>query len=195
MHVPVHRLLLPVQRLLQHQLGELVPVALRLHVQVEVAVGGDVVGAQRVRAHVGVERALHGEARARRGALGDLDGDVRLGEARRVVVDVQDLDLHAEELQRALQEHLEVQEARRALLADPLAVHLLVHEERAVLQVHLQVRRPRAGHDLELARRKFCHVQAQILRDIPHERPVVLLLGNRVVKLAEHSIHDAEQEE
>uniref|UniRef100_A0AAY4EAV0 Uncharacterized protein n=1 Tax=Denticeps clupeoides TaxID=299321 RepID=A0AAY4EAV0_9TELE len=167
-HVPVDRLLLAVQRLLQHELRELVPVALRLHVQVEEVVGGDVVGAQRVAADVGVERALQREAGARGGALRDLHRDVGLREGGRVVVNVHDLDLHAKELQRALQEHLEVQQAGGTqVLADALAVDLLVHVEHAGLQVHVQVRRPRAGHSLEA-----------VLRDIPHESAVLCLLGS-----------------
>uniref|UniRef100_A0A670IJ65 Uncharacterized protein n=1 Tax=Podarcis muralis TaxID=64176 RepID=A0A670IJ65_PODMU len=185
----VYRLLLAVQRLGEHQLSEAVAVGLRLHVQREVAIGGDLVGAQRVGAHVRVEGALQGEAGAWRGALRDLHRQVGLREGGRVVVDVQHFDLDAEELQRVLQEDLEVQLARRALLADLLAVDLLVHVQHPGLQVEVQVRAPRIGHRLEAASGKFCNVQAQIFGDIPHESAMLLLLLHRVVKLRKGSLH------
>uniref|UniRef100_A0A8D3CHS4 Uncharacterized protein n=1 Tax=Scophthalmus maximus TaxID=52904 RepID=A0A8D3CHS4_SCOMX len=108
MHVAVHRLLLPVQRLLQHQLCKLIPVALCLHVEVKIVVIRYGICAERVCAHVGVEGVLHREAGAGDGALRYLHGNVRLGKAGRVVVDVHHLDLHAKELQRVLQKHLQV---------------------------------------------------------------------------------------
>uniref|UniRef100_A0A8C8VQG8 Uncharacterized protein n=1 Tax=Pelusios castaneus TaxID=367368 RepID=A0A8C8VQG8_9SAUR len=187
----VHRLLLAVQGLVQHQLGEAVAVALGLHVQREVAVGGDLVGAQRVGAHVRVEGALQREAGARRGALGDLHREVGLGEGGRVVVDVQHLDLYPEQLQRVLQEDLQVQQAGGALLADLLPIDLLVHVQHSGLQVELQVGAPRVGHRLEAASRKFCNVQAQVLGDIPHERAMLLLLLHGVVKLGEEGENPA----
>uniref|UniRef100_A0A8C9MNH8 Uncharacterized protein n=1 Tax=Serinus canaria TaxID=9135 RepID=A0A8C9MNH8_SERCA len=147
---------------LRHQLGEAVPVTLRLHVEGEVAVGGDLVGAQGVGAHVGVEGALQREAGARRGALRDLHGQVGLREGGRVVVD----------LQGVLQEDLQVQQAGGALLADLLPVDLL-----------LQVRAAGVGRRLEAPSRKFCNVQAQVLGDIPHERAMLLLFLHRVMEL------------
>uniref|UniRef100_A0A8B9VB75 Uncharacterized protein n=2 Tax=Anas TaxID=8835 RepID=A0A8B9VB75_9AVES len=195
MHVAVHGLLLAVQRLVQHQLGEAVAVALRLHVEGEVAVGGDLVGAQRVGAHVGVEGALQGEAGARRGALRDLHREVGLREGGRVVVDVQHLDLHPEQLQGVLQEDLQVQQAGGALLADLLPVDLLVHVEHPGLQVELQVRAAGVGRRLEAASRKFCNVQAQVLGDISHERAMLLLLLHRVMELAKGPLHHPEQGE
>uniref|UniRef100_A0A8C5T6Y4 Uncharacterized protein n=1 Tax=Malurus cyaneus samueli TaxID=2593467 RepID=A0A8C5T6Y4_9PASS len=178
----VHRLLLPVQRLVQHQLGEAVPVPLRLHVEREVAVGGDLVGAQRVGAHVGVEGALQREAGARRGALRDLHGEVGLREGGRVVVDVQHLDLHPEQLEGVLQEDLQVQQAGGALLTDLLPVDFL-----------LQVRAAGVGRRLEAPSRKFCNVQAQVLGDIPHERAMLLLFLHRVMELAKGPLHHPEQ--
>uniref|UniRef100_A0A8C3BF77 Uncharacterized protein n=1 Tax=Cairina moschata TaxID=8855 RepID=A0A8C3BF77_CAIMO len=195
MHVAVHGLLLAVQRLVQHQLGEAVAVALRLHVEGEVAVGGDLVGAQRVGAHVGVEGALQGEAGARRGALRDLHRKVGLREGGRVVVDVQHLDLHPEQLQGVLQEDLQVQQAGGALLADLLPIDLLVHVEHPGLQVELQVRAAGVGRRLEAASRKFCNVQAQVLGDISHERAMLLLLLHRVMELAKGPLHHPEQGE
>uniref|UniRef100_A0A8C4J7I0 Uncharacterized protein n=1 Tax=Dromaius novaehollandiae TaxID=8790 RepID=A0A8C4J7I0_DRONO len=189
----VHRLLLPVQRLVEHQLGEAVAIALRLHVEREVTVGGDLVGAQRVGAHVGVEGALQGEAGARRGALRDLHREVGLREGGRVVVDVQHLDLHPEQLQGVLQEDLQVQQAGGALLADLLAVDLLVHVQHPGLQVELQVRAAGVGHRLETASRKFCNVQAEVLGDIPHERAMLLLFLYRVMELAKGPLHHPEQ--
>uniref|UniRef100_A0A8B9BJJ8 Uncharacterized protein n=1 Tax=Anser brachyrhynchus TaxID=132585 RepID=A0A8B9BJJ8_9AVES len=183
--VSVHGLLLAVQRLVQHQLGEAVAVALRLHVEGEVAVGGDLVGAQRVGAHVGVEGALQGEAGARRGALRDLHREIGLREGGRVIVDVQHLNLHPEQLQGVLQEDLQVQQAGGALLADLLPVDLLVHVEHPGLQVELQVRAAGVRRRLEAASRKFCNVQAQVLGDIPHERAMLLLLLHRVMEAGE----------
>uniref|UniRef100_A0A8C7DV85 Uncharacterized protein n=1 Tax=Oncorhynchus kisutch TaxID=8019 RepID=A0A8C7DV85_ONCKI len=76
MHVPVGRLLLPVQRLLQHQLCEFVPVSLRLHIQVEVVIGGDVVCAQRIGAHVRIECTLKREPGTGGSAAGTLLTDL-----------------------------------------------------------------------------------------------------------------------
>uniref|UniRef100_A0A803TP35 Uncharacterized protein n=1 Tax=Anolis carolinensis TaxID=28377 RepID=A0A803TP35_ANOCA len=177
------RLLLAVQRLGEHQLGEAVAVGLRLHVEREEGVGGDLVGAQRVGAHVGVEGALQREARARRGALGDLHRQVGLREGGRVVVEVQHLHLHAEELQRVLQEDLQVELAGGALPADLLAVDLLAHVQHPGLQVEVQVRAARVGHRLEAPRGKFGDVQAQVLGDVAHESAMLLLLLHGVVKL------------
>uniref|UniRef100_A0A4W2HCW4 Uncharacterized protein n=1 Tax=Bos indicus x Bos taurus TaxID=30522 RepID=A0A4W2HCW4_BOBOX len=191
--VTVHRLLLSVQRLLQHQLGESVAIPLGLHVQGEVAVGGDLVVAQGVGTHVWVECALQGEAGARRGALRDLYGQVRLREGGGIVVDVQHLDLHPKQLQGVLQEDLQVQDAGGALLADLLAVNLLIHVQHPGLQVEVQVRGPRVGSRLKAASRKFCNVQAQIFSDIPHESAMFLLLLHRVVKLGKDSFHHPEQ--
>uniref|UniRef100_A0A8D3D0V6 Uncharacterized protein n=1 Tax=Scophthalmus maximus TaxID=52904 RepID=A0A8D3D0V6_SCOMX len=181
-HVPVRRLLLSVQRLLQDQLRELVSVRLGLHVQVKVV----------VRAHVRVERALQREAGARSGALRDLHRDVRLREAGGVVVDVHHLDFDPKQLQRVLQEHFHVELAADALLADLLPVDFLVDKQDAVLQVHLQVRRAGAGHHLEAARGQFGKVQTQVFGDIPHQGAMVRLLRHRVAYLGEHSIRDAQ---
>uniref|UniRef100_A0A673AN77 Uncharacterized protein n=1 Tax=Sphaeramia orbicularis TaxID=375764 RepID=A0A673AN77_9TELE len=120
MHVPVRRLLLPVQRLLQHQLRELIPVRLRLHVQVEVVVGG----------------ALQGEAGSRCGALGDLNRDVGLREAGRVVVNIHHFDFHPKQLQGVLQKHFHVELAAGALLTDLLPVDFLVRRPVADLTQH-----------------------------------------------------------
>uniref|UniRef100_A0A8C2SM15 Uncharacterized protein n=1 Tax=Coturnix japonica TaxID=93934 RepID=A0A8C2SM15_COTJA len=179
--VTVHRLLLTVQRLVQHQLGEAVAVAL------------DLVGAQRVGAHVGVEGALQGEAGARRGALRDLHGEVGLGEGGWVVVDVQHLDLHPEQLEGVLQEDLQMQQTGGALLADLLAVDLLVHVEHPGLQVELQVRAAGVGRRLEAASRKFCNVQAQVFGDIPHECAMLLFFLHRVMELAEGPLQHPER--
>uniref|UniRef100_A0A8C5C8X2 Uncharacterized protein n=1 Tax=Gadus morhua TaxID=8049 RepID=A0A8C5C8X2_GADMO len=108
MHVPVHRLLLPVERLFQHQLRELVPVALRLDVQVKVVIVRDRVGVQRVGAYVRVKRVLHRKTGPGNGALRYLHTDVRLRKTGRVVVDIHHLDLHPKELQWALQKHLQL---------------------------------------------------------------------------------------
>uniref|UniRef100_A0A8C1QJ06 Uncharacterized protein n=1 Tax=Cyprinus carpio TaxID=7962 RepID=A0A8C1QJ06_CYPCA len=182
-HVPVHRLLLSVQGLIQHELREAVAVALRLYVQIKVVVSGDGVCAQGISPHVRVEGVLHREAGARCGALGDLHGDVRLRETRRIVVNIHDLDLDAEKLERVLQKHFEVQEARDGLTTYLLSVDALVHHQSSVLQVDLQVRRARARHGLETARGKFGDVQPQIFGDISHNRPALLLLRYREVQL------------
>uniref|UniRef100_A0A671YRS9 Uncharacterized protein n=1 Tax=Sparus aurata TaxID=8175 RepID=A0A671YRS9_SPAAU len=161
MHVAVHRLLLPVQRLLQHQLRELVPVALRLHVKVKIVIIRYGICAERVRAHVRVECVLHREAGPGDGALRYLHGNVGLGKAGRIVVDIHHLDLHAKELQRA----------RDGLLTDFFPVDFLLHQERTVLQVHLQIR----------CSGKFGNVQPQILCDIPNHGARLLLLWHGVV--------------
>uniref|UniRef100_A0A3B1IS80 Uncharacterized protein n=1 Tax=Astyanax mexicanus TaxID=7994 RepID=A0A3B1IS80_ASTMX len=199
MDVAVDSLALPVQRLFQDQLGKEVAVALRLHIQFEVLVGGDRVVAESIGAHVGVGGTLQREAGTRRGTLCDLHHDVGRREGGRIVVDVQHLHLHPKELQRVLQEHLQVQEARllllRALAADLLAVGARAHEQRSVLHVHLQVRRARTGHRLEAARVQLRNVQPQVLGDVGHERAALLLLLNRVTKLREPSMREREREQ
>uniref|UniRef100_A0A8C5H749 Uncharacterized protein n=1 Tax=Gouania willdenowi TaxID=441366 RepID=A0A8C5H749_GOUWI len=176
MDVPVSRLLLPVQRPLQNQLREPVPVGLRLHVQVEVVVGGDVVGAQCVRTHVRVKGALQGEPGPRGGALRNLHRDVGLRETGRVVVNVQHFNFDPKQLQRVLKEHLQVELTARPLPTDPLPVDLFVHKQNPVVQVQLQVRCARAGHDLEATGGQLGQVQSQVLRDVPHQGPVLCFL-------------------
>uniref|UniRef100_A0A673FQH0 Uncharacterized protein n=1 Tax=Sinocyclocheilus rhinocerous TaxID=307959 RepID=A0A673FQH0_9TELE len=132
-----------------------VAVALRLYVQIKVVVSGDGVCAQGISPHIRVEGVLHWEAGARCGALGDLHGDVRLRETRRIVVNIHDLDLDAEELERVLQKHFEVQEARDGLATYLLSVDALVHYQRS----------------------------PQIFGDISHNRPALLLLRYRKVQL------------
>uniref|UniRef100_A0A8C3AEK0 Uncharacterized protein n=1 Tax=Cyclopterus lumpus TaxID=8103 RepID=A0A8C3AEK0_CYCLU len=107
-HIAVHRLLLPVQRLLQHQLCELVPVALRLHVKVKIVIIRYGICAERVCAYVRVKGILHRETGPGDGALRYLHGNVRLGKAGWIVVDIHHLDLHAKELQWVLQKHLQI---------------------------------------------------------------------------------------
>uniref|UniRef100_A0A8C8SU29 Uncharacterized protein n=1 Tax=Pelusios castaneus TaxID=367368 RepID=A0A8C8SU29_9SAUR len=173
----VAALLLPVQGPLQHQLGELAAVAAGLHLEREEAVGAELVGAQRVGAHVGVLRALQREAGTRQRRLGHLQHDLGPGEARRVVVDVQHLHLHAVQLQRPLQHQLQVQQTGPAGLAHLLAVDLLVDEEDPVLQVHLQVLLGAGpGDDAEPPRRQLGHVQPQVLREVRYESAVLQLL-------------------
>uniref|UniRef100_A0A8C6MCC4 Uncharacterized protein n=1 Tax=Nothobranchius furzeri TaxID=105023 RepID=A0A8C6MCC4_NOTFU len=149
--------MLPVQRLLQDQLRELVSVRLRLHVQVKVVVSGDVIGPERVGAHVRVGRALQREP----GPRGP----------RRIVVN------------RVLQEHLHVELAARALPADLVPVYPLIDEQNPVLQVHPQVRRPGAGHDLEASGGQLGEFQTQVLSDVPHKRAMIRLLRDRVPDL------------
>uniref|UniRef100_A0A671VPD1 Uncharacterized protein n=1 Tax=Sparus aurata TaxID=8175 RepID=A0A671VPD1_SPAAU len=170
MHVPVRRLLLPIKRLLQDQLRELVSVRLGLHVQIKVV----------VRAHVRVECALQRETGTRSGALRDLHRDVSLREAGGIVVNVHHLDFDPKQLQRVLQEHLHVELAAGALFANLLPIDFFVNEQDAVLQVHLQVRCPRIGHHLEAAGGQFGKVQSQVLGDIPHQGAMVRLLRHRV---------------
>uniref|UniRef100_A0A3B4WZ53 Uncharacterized protein n=1 Tax=Seriola lalandi dorsalis TaxID=1841481 RepID=A0A3B4WZ53_SERLL len=100
-HITVHRLLLPVQRLLKHQLCKLVPVALCLHVKVKIVISRYGICAERVCAHVRVEGVLYRETGPGDGALRYLHGNVCLGKARWIVVDIHHLNLHAKELQRA----------------------------------------------------------------------------------------------
>uniref|UniRef100_A0A3B3USF5 Uncharacterized protein n=2 Tax=Poecilia TaxID=8080 RepID=A0A3B3USF5_9TELE len=166
------RLLLSVQRLLQHQLREFGPVALRLHVEGEIVIVGYSIRAERVGANVGVEGVLHGETSPGYGALRYFHENVRLRKAGRIVVDVHHLDLHAEQLQRILQKHLQVQQARDGLLADFFPVYFLLHNQSAVLQVHLQIRCPRTWHRLEPI---FC--------DIPNYGARLLLFWHGVVQL------------
>uniref|UniRef100_A0A3B3D8N1 Uncharacterized protein n=1 Tax=Oryzias melastigma TaxID=30732 RepID=A0A3B3D8N1_ORYME len=191
---PVHRLLLSVQRLLQNQLRELVPVCLSLHIKIKIVVFRNGIGAERVRANVGVERVFYGEARPRNGALGYFHGYVRLWEAGWVIIDIHDFDLHAKQLQWVFQKHFQVQLARGGLLTDFFPVNFLLHHQRAVLQVHLQVVRPRVGHRLEAASGKFGDVQPQILSNIPNHGARLLLLWHGVVQLTDSSIQNGEQE-
>uniref|UniRef100_A0A3B5QSN2 Uncharacterized protein n=1 Tax=Xiphophorus maculatus TaxID=8083 RepID=A0A3B5QSN2_XIPMA len=128
-------LLLPVQRGLQDQLRELAPVAARLDVQVEVLVYAQQVGAQRVGSHVQVLRV-----------------DLGPGEARGVVVHVQNLDLHPVQLQRVFYHNLQVEGTGQTLLAQFFSVDSLVDKQDAVLQVDLHVLLLGAGHYAESAR-------------------------------------------
>uniref|UniRef100_A0A8C7WM91 Uncharacterized protein n=1 Tax=Oryzias sinensis TaxID=183150 RepID=A0A8C7WM91_9TELE len=180
MHIAVHRLLLSVQRLLQNQLSELVPVGLSLHIKVKIVIFRYGIRAERVRANVGVERVFYGEARP--------------WDAGWVIIDIHYFDLHAKQLQRVVQKHFQVQLARGGLLTDFFPVNFLLHHERTVLQVHLQVICPRVGHRLEAAIGKFGNVQPQILSNIPNHGARLPLLWHRVAQLTDSSIQNGEQE-
>uniref|UniRef100_A0A3B3ZU93 Uncharacterized protein n=1 Tax=Periophthalmus magnuspinnatus TaxID=409849 RepID=A0A3B3ZU93_9GOBI len=112
-HVSVHCLLFSVQWLLQNEFCELVSVALRLHVQIEVVIVGDGIGAERVCAHVGVERVLYRETRTR--------------DTGWVVIDIHHFYFDTEKLH---------------LLTDLFTVYFLLYNKRAILQVYLQIRGP-----------------------------------------------------
>uniref|UniRef100_A0A8C0ZEK2 Secreted protein n=1 Tax=Cyanistes caeruleus TaxID=156563 RepID=A0A8C0ZEK2_CYACU len=134
-------LLFPVQGTLQHQLREEFAVRLLLDVQGEVGVRAQPVGAHSISAHIGVLRALQGEARGHRGRLGDAQGAVSGGEARRVVIQIQDLHFQAEELQGVLCHHLHRQHAAGSCSAQTLAVQPLAHHQRAAVQAHVDLGR------------------------------------------------------
>uniref|UniRef100_A0A3Q3E0E6 Secreted protein n=1 Tax=Hippocampus comes TaxID=109280 RepID=A0A3Q3E0E6_HIPCM len=151
--------------LLQHELGELVPVTLSLHVQVKIVIIGDGVRAEGVCAHIRVEGVLHWEARPGDGTLGYFHRNIRLGKTGWIVVDIHHFNLDAKEFQRA----------RDGLLADFFPVNFLPH------------------HNLESASRKFGYVQPQILRDIPNHCPGLLLLCHGVAELRERSIQEGDQ--
>uniref|UniRef100_A0A3Q1BTC9 Uncharacterized protein n=1 Tax=Amphiprion ocellaris TaxID=80972 RepID=A0A3Q1BTC9_AMPOC len=125
-----------------------------------------------VRAHVRIERALQRETGARSGW---------------VVVNVHHLNFDPKQLQWVLQEHFHIELAAGALPADLLPVNFLVNEQDAVLQVHLQVRRPRVGYHLEATGSQLGEVQPQVLCDIPHQSAMVRLLRDRVAYLREHA--------
>uniref|UniRef100_A0A4W4GHF9 Uncharacterized protein n=1 Tax=Electrophorus electricus TaxID=8005 RepID=A0A4W4GHF9_ELEEL len=173
-------LLLTVQGLFQHELCEFVTVGLRLHVQVEVAVGGYFVCAQRVSTYIRIERSLERKAGSGSCALGYFHGDVCFWKTRWVVVDIHDLDFNAEQLERVLQKHLEMQQTAADLFTNALAVDFFVNEENPVFQVHLKVRSPR--------------IQSQILGDISHERTVVRFLRYGVTEREGREMGERERE-
>uniref|UniRef100_A0AAZ3P1U2 Uncharacterized protein n=1 Tax=Oncorhynchus tshawytscha TaxID=74940 RepID=A0AAZ3P1U2_ONCTS len=156
----------------------------RLLLPVKIVIVRYGVGAERVGPDVWVESILHREPGTWGGTFRYLHSDVCLRESGGIVVDIHHLDLHAEKLERVLQKHLEVQVARYCLPAYLLPVYFLLNIKIPVLQVHIQVRVPRAGHSLEAAGGKFGDVQPQIFRDIPNDGPVFLLLRKREAQLA-----------
>uniref|UniRef100_A0A3Q2GR00 Uncharacterized protein n=1 Tax=Cyprinodon variegatus TaxID=28743 RepID=A0A3Q2GR00_CYPVA len=176
MHVPVRRLLLPVQRLLQDKLCKLISVRLSLNIQVKVVVGCDIISAQRVGPDVRVESALQRKPGARSCAFRDLYRDVCLREAWWIVV------------YWVFQKHLHIKLAAGTLLADLLPVNFLVNEKDAVLQIDLQVWRPRAGYNLEAPRGHFGEVNPQVFGDVPHQGAMLCLLRDGVADLRERSI-------
>uniref|UniRef100_A0A8C9UCD8 Uncharacterized protein n=1 Tax=Serinus canaria TaxID=9135 RepID=A0A8C9UCD8_SERCA len=166
------RLLFPVQGTLQHQLREEFAIRLLLDVQGEVGVGAQPVGAHSIGAHVGVLRALQGEARSHRGRLGDAQGAVSGGEARGVVIQIQDLHFQAEELQGVLCHHLHRQHAAGSCSAQTLAVQPLAHHQRAAVQAHVDL------HFLTLGQGRgqssqhpnHCKHTEQTIRPLDHHR-------------------------
>uniref|UniRef100_A0A8C9FGG2 Uncharacterized protein n=1 Tax=Pavo cristatus TaxID=9049 RepID=A0A8C9FGG2_PAVCR len=151
-------LLLAVQGALQHQLCKLAGIAACLHLEREEAVGAELVGVHRVGAHVGILGALEREASTQHCRLSHLEHVLLPGEGGSVVVDVQHLHLYTVQLQRALDEQLQVEQAGAPCFAHLLPVDPLVHKEDPVLQVHLQVLpRPGPGHNAEPPRRQRGH--------------------------------------
>uniref|UniRef100_A0A3B5KRB1 Uncharacterized protein n=1 Tax=Xiphophorus couchianus TaxID=32473 RepID=A0A3B5KRB1_9TELE len=179
MHVPVRCLLLPVQRLLQDKFCKFISVGLGLHVQVKVIVGCDIICAQRVGAHVRVERTLQREP----GARG----------SRWVVVNVHHFNFDSEQLQWVLQEHLHVELAAGTLLADLLPIDFLINEQDAVLEVHFQIWRSGTRHYLESPGGQFGKVQPQVFSDVPHQRAMLCLLRDRVTGVCPLHIHGPRQ--
>uniref|UniRef100_A0A8C0FRP1 Uncharacterized protein n=1 Tax=Bubo bubo TaxID=30461 RepID=A0A8C0FRP1_BUBBB len=114
-------------------------VTARLNLERKETVGAEAVGVHRVGTHVRILGALQREAGTEHGRLGHLQHVLLPGEGGRVVIDVQHLHLDAVELQWALDEELQVEQAGPPRLAHLLPVNPLVHEEDPVLQVHLQV--------------------------------------------------------
>uniref|UniRef100_A0A663EM46 Secreted protein n=1 Tax=Aquila chrysaetos chrysaetos TaxID=223781 RepID=A0A663EM46_AQUCH len=146
----VHTLLLAVEGALQHQLCKLAGVTARLHLERKETVGAEPVGVHRVGTHVRILGALQWEAGTEHSGLGHLQHILLPGEGGRVVIDVQYLHLNTVELQRALDEELQVQQAGSPGFTHLLPVNPLVHEEDPVLQVHLQVLPgPGPRHDAE----------------------------------------------
>uniref|UniRef100_A0A3B3SV29 Uncharacterized protein n=1 Tax=Paramormyrops kingsleyae TaxID=1676925 RepID=A0A3B3SV29_9TELE len=131
-------------------LGKFRPVSLRLHVEVKIVVSGDFVGAERIGAHVGVERGLQREARSRSGTFRNFDSNVSFRETGRIVINIHDFDLHTEKLQRVFQKHFQMQEAGCALLANLLSVDFFIHKKHPIFQIHFQIRSPRTWKLLTL---------------------------------------------
>uniref|UniRef100_A0A7M4FLW8 Uncharacterized protein n=1 Tax=Crocodylus porosus TaxID=8502 RepID=A0A7M4FLW8_CROPO len=207
-HQRVVALLLAVQRLLDHQLGELGAVPSGLDVQREepVVVAGEQVGAQPVVARVGVVGAGEGEAGAGGRVLRDVHVHLVGGEGGRVVVEVLHLHLdHADLL--VVGEDLERELALGAAAAQRLAVQALLGVEQPALAVHVQQVRGRVLQHAEarlgpapaarapLRRRRQPRGQPRIAPDVADHRPRALLLGHRVVEvLQRQGGRPAEQE-
>uniref|UniRef100_A0A669QJT0 Uncharacterized protein n=1 Tax=Phasianus colchicus TaxID=9054 RepID=A0A669QJT0_PHACC len=133
-----------------HQLCKLAGVAACLHLEREEAIGAELVGVHRVGAHVRILGALEREASTQHGGLSHLKHVLLPGEGGSVVIDVQNLHLHTVQLQRALDEQLQVEQAGAPCFAHLLPVDPLVHKEDPILQVHLQVLpHPGPGHNAE----------------------------------------------
>uniref|UniRef100_A0A803TI12 Uncharacterized protein n=1 Tax=Anolis carolinensis TaxID=28377 RepID=A0A803TI12_ANOCA len=153
----------------------------------EEVIRGEGIGVEGVVSHVGVEGAVQRDAGAHSGALGDLQRDQRAGELRRVVVDVQHLDLDVEELEVLGREgdDVELDGAVEVLLAELLAVHLGAHGDLAVVLAHGQQRRAAPLHGSEADRRRVGqaveHV-GHVLREPGDHRAHPLLLVDAVLE-------------
>uniref|UniRef100_A0A8D2NVJ8 Uncharacterized protein n=1 Tax=Zosterops lateralis melanops TaxID=1220523 RepID=A0A8D2NVJ8_ZOSLA len=137
-------------------------------VSTSLGVGAQPVGAHSISAHVGVLRALQGEARGHRGRLSDAQGAVSGGEARGVVIQIQDLHFQAEELQGVLCHHLHRQHAAGSCSAQTLAVQPLAHHQRAAVQAHGEVAQALLGAQAQPATWQLLHLQAQVPGHVPH---------------------------
>uniref|UniRef100_A0A452I3S6 Uncharacterized protein n=1 Tax=Gopherus agassizii TaxID=38772 RepID=A0A452I3S6_9SAUR len=164
---------LAVQLVQQHQLGAFPAVRPRLRLDAEVAVARELEALDGVGAHVRVQGDLQRQAGAGRGALGHLERDVRLGEARRVVVDVPHLQLHVHQPVLLLPEahHVESQDALEGLAAQPLPVDpFLADAQLPVALPHLDQRAvAELLHQPETAEGSVPRARLQIVPQHPND--------------------------
>ncbi len=115
----------------EHQLRIFNPIHPRYDIDAEVSVLAQMVGLDRVRAHVCVLSGVQRDARPKRRALGDLDGAIGAREHRWVVVYVQHFHLDVKELKLLGGHERDVKSdyAPRVALADAFAVDALLHRQ------------------------------------------------------------------
>uniref|UniRef100_A0A3B3HI83 Uncharacterized protein n=1 Tax=Oryzias latipes TaxID=8090 RepID=A0A3B3HI83_ORYLA len=132
-------LLLPVQRSLQDEFCKFTAITARLNVQVKMLIYAQQIGAQRVGANVQILCALQRKAGSWGSRLRYIQIKLCPWETGRVIIYIQNLNLHPVQFQRVFYDHLQVKRARRTLLAQFLSIDSFIHKQNPVFQVHLHV--------------------------------------------------------
>uniref|UniRef100_A0A8C4X9Z7 Uncharacterized protein n=1 Tax=Erpetoichthys calabaricus TaxID=27687 RepID=A0A8C4X9Z7_ERPCA len=132
--------LLSVQSLLNHQLGNFAPIVTDFNIQSKMLISTQAVASKTIRAHVQILRDFKSKLGSRRGSFRNLQRETLREELRRIVVHVHEL-----------------------------SVYSIFDEQSTVRCVYLEILLTRISHHAQLAIRNLHRTQSQILNDISNK--------------------------